>query len=825
MAQLATGTSHLEWPRKVLQDLRFSSRLLVRSPGFCLVAATVLALGIGANLAIFCFVRAVVIAPLPYANPDRLVAIWEANLAEGKDHERVAPPNFVDYRGREEVFEDAAAWWRFDANLTGPAGEALRVRTVECTANLFSILGVAPHLGHGFATDRLWSPDLAAVISYRLWTNRYRSARDVIGSLITLNGNPYTVVGVMGPGFGFPSNDIDVWHRQSWDFSERTRYAHFMEAIGRLRAGTPLEQARNDLASLSERLGREYPASNGDWQARLTLLQEEIAGDYGPALSMLMAAVGLLFLLACANVASLLLARAHSRGAEMAIRAAVGASPARLLRLTLAEAFILSAVATALGLFLSSIVVRILLVTRAVPIPRLDEVAFDGTVFAFASILASIMVLLFGTILAFELHNADLLTRLQDAGKRATGRFHRRTRIALVILEVALATALLSGAGLLTRSVSRLLAQEPGFDPHRVSTVAVELPATLYPEWPRVSQLFTELLERLGANPAVKQVGATNFLPLTPAWIVGYKDPERPSDEEEQALRAQYVTVTPGYFETIRTPLITGRTFDRHDLADSAPVVVVNEELARRTWSSAESALGQTLRTGTRGFGPLGRALTEEQVFEVVGVVADLKNNGLDSPADPTIYFGSAQFPYRTLHFALTGEGTTEQPVAVFRDELRRLDPSLPLAEVRSMDEILGQASARPRLVTGLMGVFATLAVLLAAIGIYGLVSYTVSQRRYELAVRASVGATPGDLQYQVFVENLLVLVAGLVLGTLLALALGRLLRSLLFGVSAADPATLGAAASAIALVALLACYLPSRTAAKLDPIATLRTG
>jgi len=808
-----------------VKDLRFAVRTMGRHPRFFALVVVTLALGIGANLATFRVASAVLLAPLPYDEPDRLVSIWEANLAESKERERVAPPNFANYRALEGVFEDAAAWWHFDVNLTDEAGESLRVATVECTANLFSVLGVAPRLGPGFEVEgKLHDAKLAAVISDRLWRERYKSDPGIVGKAITLNGNLYTVAGVMKTGFRFPG-DVDVWQRQNWDFSVRTRYAHFMEAVGRLRTGVGLEQAQADLTALSDRLAQEHEASNGDWRALVVPLHLEIVGEYGPALSVLMGAVGLLLLLATANVANLLLARGSEREREMGIRAAVGASPSRLLWQLLTEQFMLCTCAALVGGALAVAMVRYLVVAKPLAIPRLAEMGLDGRMLGFVLVLIVVTVLLFGALPAVQLARMDLRSVLKE-GMMATsdGRRGGRTRSLLVIIEVALAMTLLVGAGLLIRSVLRLLEKDPGFGEERVVTVSLELPATVYPDWTRVSQFYSQVLASLEAHQAISVAGATSFLPFDPAWIVGYSVPETPPRVTGETLRAQYTTTSPGYFQTLGVPLLAGRMFDTRDRAESASVVLVNEELASRTWSRPADAVGETIRSGTQGFGPLGRAFAESREYEIIGVVGDLKNNGLENSVDPTVYFVHTQFPYRTMSLVMRGNGAVEPLVAVVRDEVKRLDAGLPLAKVQTLDELLAGRTARSRFVMALMTGFALLAVVLAATGIYGVLSYQVLRRRYEVAVRLSLGAVPRDVRSQVLLRGMLLVIAGLVLGTVLTTLLGQLMASLVSGISVSDGATMAAAAGLILAVALGACYLPARRASRMNPMDVLRT-
>lgn len=811
--------------KTLLQDLRFAGRLLYRSPGFSLLVVLTLAIGIGANLAIFSVVDAVVLAPLPYREPDRLVTLWEMDATEGLDHERLSPVNFIDYRGLEGTFEDAAAWWHPEVNLTDDAGDPIRVTTIETSANLFSVLGVQPRLGPGFEpVTALHDPSLAVVISDRLWTQRYAGDPQIVGKTLRLNGDLFTVAGVMPPGFHFPG-ETDVWQRLNWDPAQHSRFAHFMESVARLRPGISLEQVQADLKAVSERLAEENPPSNEGWRARAIPLHTEVVGAYGPALAVLMGAVGLLLLLACANVANLLLARASAREREVAIRAALGAGRSRLVRQLFTESLVLGACSAALGLFLAWIVIRLLVTAQPLDIPRLAEVSFDVRVIGFGLVIALLTVLLFGAIPALQLSRTNLQGTLKEGGRGASaGPAARRTRGLLVVVEVALAMMLLVGAGLLIRSVVRLLQEKPGFAPERVLTMNLELPEALYRDWPRVSQFYSELLERLDAHPAITSVGASGFLPLEPGWRIDYTVPDRPPEAAGEGREAQYVTVSPGYFETLRIPRLAGRTFDRRDTADSPAAVVINREMALRVWQDGE-AVGKIVTSRTGGIGPLGRALKEGRDYEVIGVVGDVKNNTLENDVEPAIYFVHTQFPYRNMNLVVRGQGAPEHLAGVVRAELKRLDPGLPLAKVRTLDEVLAASTARARFVMALLSSFALLALVLAAVGIYGVLSYDVSQRRSEIGVRLTLGASPGNVQRLVLGEGMLLAGLGLVAGAAAAFALGRLMASLLFGVSASDQVTFAGAFIVISAIALAACYLPARRASEVDPIEALRAG
>lgn len=809
--------------KTLLQDLRFAGRLLYRSPGFSLLVVATLALGIGANLAIFSVVDAVVLAPLPYRQPDRLVTLWEMNTAEGLDHERLSPVNFIDYRQLTGIFEDAAAWWHPEVNLTDDAGDPVRVTTIETSANLFSVLGVQPRLGSGFEpVSALHDENLAVVISDRLWKERYGSDPQILGKSLRLNGDLYTVAGVMPPGFHFPG-ETDVWQRLTWDLAQHSRFAHFMESVGRLKPGVRLEQVQADLTALSERLGKENPPSNEDWRARAVSLHTEVVGAYGPALAVLMGAVGLLLLLACANVANLLLARASAREREVAIRAALGAGRGRLVRQLFTESLVLGACSAALGLFLAWAVVRLLVTTQPLDIPRLAEVSFDGRVIGFGLLVALVTVLLFGAIPALQLSRTNLQGTLKEGGRGASaGPAARRTRGLLVVVEVALAMMLLVGAGLLIRSVVRLLQEEPGFAPGQVLTMNLELPESLYRDWPRVSQFYSELLERLDAHPAIAFAGASGFLPLEPGWRIGYTVPDRPPEVAGEDRRAQHVTVSAGYFETLRIPLLAGRTFDRRDTTESPAVVVINREMARQAWPDGE-AVGKILTSRTGGIGPLGRSLKEGRDYEVIGVVGDVKNNTLENDVEPAIYFVQTQFPYRNMNLVVRGQGAPEHLAGLVRAELKSLDPGLPLARVRTLDEVLAASTARSRFVMALLSGFAALALVLAAVGIYGVLSYDVSQRRSEIGVRLALGASPGNVQRLVLGEGMLLAGLGLAVGAASAFALGRLMASLLFGVSSSDQLTFAGAFIVISAIALAACYLPARRASEVDPMEAFR--
>ena len=807
------------------RDLRYGWRGLRQRPGVTLAAVLALALGLGANSALYSIVRAVVLAPLPYAEPERLVALWETNAAKGLDQERLSPVNFLDYRSLAAVFSDAAAWWRPEVNLTDDAGEPLRVSAVETSSNLFPVLGVRPRLGRSFAFGRaLHGSAHEVVISHRLWRGRYGGDPRVLGRALRLDGILYTVVGVMPPGFAFP-DETDVWQGLTWDLAQHSRGAHFMEAVARLRPGVEPARARTELGALMRRLAAEHPDTNQGWGAIAVPLRQQTAGSSGPALEVLLAAVTLLLLLACANVSSLLLALGGARVREVAVRAALGAGRGRLLRQFLTESLLLGLLGAAAGLALAATLLRLVAATRPLGIPRIGEASLDVRVLGFSLTATLLSVLLFGLLPAVQMSRPALQGALQRAGRGlAPAGARRRARAAIIVAEVALATMLLVGAVLLVRGFVRLAGQEPGFRPERAVTVNVELPYNLYGDWRRVSQFYGELLDRLAARREVRAAGAASFLPLTPGWRIPYGLPERPAPAAEQEPTAQYVTVTAGYFGAMGIPLLAGRAFDRGDTDRSRPVVVVNRELARLAWPDGK-AVGKVLLSRTTGIGPLGRALTKSHEFEVVGVVADVKNHGLAGAVEPAVYFVQTQFPYRNLEVVVRGDADTARLAAAIRSEVRHLDPALALGAERPLAGILAESTAQARLLMGLMSALAGLALSLAAVGVYGILAYGVSQRRGELGVRLALGASPARLRRLVVGEGMLLAGIGLGLGSLAALALSRLLAGFLYGVSTADGLAFAAAPLLLLAAVFLACDLPARRASRVDPQEALRAG
>src|SRR5688500_18133079 len=549
----------------LFSDIRFAVRSLVRSPSFSLTAILALGLGIGSTAGVFSLLQGVVLRPLPYKEPERLVTLWDTNREKALAHEPISPVTFHDYRALGAVFEDAAAWWRPQINLADETGDPVRVSAVETTDNLFNVLGVQPAMGRGFTVHPdLFGPEQEAIISHRLWQTRFGGDPAVIGRAIRLNGFPYTVVGIMPQGFGFPG-ETDLWQQLRWDLRNHSRGAHFIEALARLKPGVTPDRANRDLAALGIRLGNEFR----------------------PGLVALFGASALLLFRACINVANLLLARASSRRREVALRAAIGASRGRLVRLFLTESVVLAVAGAGVGLAVAVISVKALIAASPVKIPRADAITIDLPVLIFATVAAALTALVFGLVPAFIMSRAELQDALKDGSKGSVSQ-GRTLRSSLVVAEVALAVILLAGAGLLVRSVSRMLRVSTGVDPAFVIAADMQLPDAAYREWERVDQFYASLTRALAARPEVVAAGTTTFLPLDPGWrlpfaVVGAA-PAPAGDEPT----AQVHSADAGYFAAVRAPVTRGRTFDTHDAAASAPVVIVNETLAKRLWPNQD---------------------------------------------------------------------------------------------------------------------------------------------------------------------------------------------------------------------------------------------
>jgi predicted permease len=806
----------------IAQDLRFAARLLRRSPGFTAIAILALALGIGANAAVFSVVDAVLLAPLPYAQPDRLVAMFSTFPDQGFDHFWISPPEYLEYRDQARSFAELGAYVADSVNVAGSAAP-LRVPAADVTASLLSTLGVRPALGRWFsaAEDRPHAEPVV-VIGDGLWRRAFGADRRIAGRRILVDGVARTVVGVMPPGFEFGAPHAALWLPLGLGPLDPTRRGnHFLYIVGRLRPGVTLEQARGELEGILVRWPQVLPKAHVPNPVRHRLvmrpLLDEVVGDVRPKLRLVWGAVALVLLIACANVANLQLARAEARQREIAIRTALGAGHRRLVRQLLTESLLLSLLGGLLGLVLARAGVRALVAANPESLPRLGAIGLDPRAFAYTLALSVATGLLFGLAPALHARAEAFFAALKAGGARSTaGSARQRVRRVLVVAEVTLAAVLLIGAGLLIRSFWELTRVDAGFRPGGLLSFQISLPQASYRGPEQVAGFYRRLTDALAGLPGVSGAAAMTGMP--PKRDVNANDTELesvPRDPQGPAHNVDYdQAVTPGYFSTLGIPLRQGRLFRASDDRQAPGVVLINETMARVFWPH-RSPLGDRLRRGSRS-----------PWLTIVGIVKDVKQGGLDQKTGTELYFPLAQAPaddVRTAYVVARTAGDPESLAAAARAAVARLDPALPLAQLRPVAAVVAESLAQPRFILLLVVVFAALALLLAAIGIYGVLAYTVAQRTQEIGVRMALGAEVRVVLGLVLAQGARLVACGLGLGMLLALLLRRALASLLFGVAPSDPLTFAGVGVVLAAVALAACYLPARRAAAVDPIAALK--
>jgi predicted permease len=805
----------------VFYDLRMALRQFRHHPAFALLTVIVLGLGIGAAAAVYTIVDGVVLKPLPFTAPDRLVAIWDTNYEQGLKQERLSPVNFMDVRALAGTYQDAAAWWRPDVNLTDDDLEPVRIKTIEVSANLFQLLGVSPQVGPGFPKDGpFYDRPLICVISDRLWRARYNADPGLIGKQIKLNDTPYTVAGIMPPRFSFPG-DVDIWERLQWDLTQHSRGAHFMEAIARLAPGVDLAQANRDTNALAARLATQFPASNRAWSQRLIPLLENQLGFYRPALFVLLGAVSLLMLIGAFNVAGLLLTRSLDRRRELAVRVALGASPLRLVQELVAESAVLSAAGGLVGIALAWSLVRILIATMPVAIPRLEDVSLDWHAAVLILAIITAMTAGFGLLPSLLMLRKRNTAALRDGDRTSTssGRLAHRS---LVIAEVALACALVTASALLVKSVTALVSIPSGVSSKGVLTANLQLTGATYRDWAQVDAFYSTLLDRLRLKAGVTGAGATTFLPFEPGWRIPFEIVGRPSARPEDAPRVQHFSVTDGYLESLGVPLVDGRVFTTHDSSASQGVVVVNSAFAKQFFPG-ERAVGQRIQSRVTVIGPMGRNLLAALPFEIVGVVGDFANTAPGQAIEPALFHTARQFPYTAMFLTVRGNDPVALQAAL-RSALRETNTRLPVDHVELLDTRFGQQSAQSRLLMRLLIAFGALAAVLAVVGIYGLLSWTVTSRQRELAVRLSLGARPIDVGRLVLLQGLALATAGLFGGWLLVSAASPLLSRVLFQVSPLSVAPMIAGGLAILMCAAISCLIPAVRASRTNPVTVLKS-
>jgi predicted permease len=796
------------------REIGFGFRLLRKRPGFTVAAALALALGIGATTTIVSAVDALLVRPLPYPEPQRLVTIREVNHARGEAESAVSPVQFADFRNDLASFEDVAGWWYPDLNLTGHDREPERIATADVTDNFFSVMGIAPVEGRGFSPgeDR-YGAEPVVVIGHDLWKRRYGADRSVLGRPILLDGKENVVVGIAPPGFRYP-RQTEVWRPLGWDPTQHNRGARFFGVVARLADGATLAEARAEMDALTARLARDFPATNSGWGATLTPLLHSELGRTRQGLLVLLGAVGFVLLLACANVANLLMAQGMGRGAEVAIRTALGASRSRLTTQFLAESLALALLGGGAGLALA--IYGVAALKRIVPgfVPRVELVGVDLRVIGFTLAIVTFTAFLFGTIPAWQ------TSKGAPSGGRVTG---RRTRDVFVVTQVAIALLMLVGAGLLMRSFERLLREDPGFNGLRATTFNLQVPSSSYGDWADVPDFYARLLERTANVEGVRGAAVTAFLPLEPGWPIPFTVEGRAPVPEGEEPKVQYHSVSPGYFRVLGISLLRGRDLSERDLADGPGVVVVNDAARRRYWPD-EDPIGARVLTEARQFGPLGRVMPESLELEVVGIVADVKNASLQSDPEPAFYFSFRQFAYRSMNVVVRSESEDGALPAKLRDAVWSLDPDLPVSSMRPLEADLEEAVASERFVLVALGAFALLALALAAVGTYGVLSCAAGERKRELAIRMALGARPAAVKNDLLGRALLLAGCGIAIGAAAAWILGSYLESFLFGISARDPLSFGVSALVLVATALAASYVPAHRASKADPWSTLRS-
>jgi putative ABC transport system permease protein len=802
--------------KTLLDDLRFGLRMLRKSPSFTAVAILTLALGIGANTAIFSAVNSVLLRPLPYQTPDRLAMLWNDNRRLGLHEDLTSYANFADWRSQSRLFEDMAAFSDMGADVTG-VERPYEVFGWRVGVHLFSMLGVTPMIGRTFtAQEEQRGHGAVVLLSDGLWRERFGADAGVLGKTMIMDGDAYVIVGVMPASFQFPDKRTEIWTPLAVsDQTKANRGGFWLHVLGKLKPGVSIEQARAEMNLIAANLERQYPMNRG-YGTWVVPLLSQVVGSLRSGLLVLFAAVGFVLLIACANVANLFLARGAGREREIAVRAALGAGRTRLVRQLLTESFVFSVPAGALGLLVAYGSLRALIALAPADMPRLNEIAIDTRVLWFTLGISLTSALFFGLLPAFRVSKSDLNVSLREGGRSLAGGVRATfARSSLLVAEVALSMVLLAGAGLMVRSLIHLRALDPGFDSSNVLTMQLSAPYSKFSKGTEIAALYDRALERLRSLPMARSAGLITdiFLSTTPNSGI-FAVEGKPLPPPEQSIEATLDSVSPGYFQTMRVPLIRGRFLDDRDQAGSLPVALINETMARRCWPN-EDPIGKRFH--------FGWGATNVHWLTVVGVVGDMRRQGLDKTARVETFEPLAQQVRSDMKLVVRTPDDPMKAAGVIQSELRALEKELVIQKVMTLDEQIGESLAQRRFETWLLGLFSAIALLLAAIGIYGVMYHSVTQRTHEFGVRVALGAGARDVLRIVLVEAVVLVVTGAVIGTVAALALTRLLSSLLYGVSANDPSTYFAVFLILIGSALAASYLPARRATKVDPMVALR--
>ena len=818
----------LPWLDSLLQDIRFALRMLGKNLGFTTVAVLALALGIGANTAIFSLVNSVLLRPLPYKNADRIVIVWESK-AGLSPHNVVSPPNFLDWRSQNSVFESMAYLADRSVNLTGE-GSAEQVDAQYVEYNFFDTLGIHPILGRGFTkqNDEVGNDDVV-ILSSALWKERFGSNPDAIGKKILINGSGYSIVGVAPANFDFyiAGGSVTGEHPKLWlplvlslPLRDRSTAGRFLTVVARLKPGAELDQAQAQMDTIAARLARSYPNKDQGWGVTVVPVRREISGNVRPALLLLAGAVGLVLLIACANLSSLLLARATGRQKELAIRAALGASPSRIARQLLVENIMLAAIGGTVGIALALLATRALLQATPPGLFALRSIPVGAPVILFALIMTLIAAILFGFVPSYVLAHFEVSPSLRNASRgNSDGRSGRTAHKIFIIAEVALTLVLLVGSGLLIQSLLHLIAVNPGFNPHNLLTFKVYLPTQQYRSDEARIAFFGDLTDKLNNLPGVRSATLENLPPFsgfalwgvaTSVLLPGQSPQLTISERAGTAVRV----VGANFFRTMEIPLIEGRAFSPGELASEKHVVMVNQTFANRYFPKGD---------------PIGQKITinmkddQDAPSEIIGVVADAHESDLSARAYPLIYWPYPELTYSSMSILVRTVGNPLAIVPDAHDAVLKIDKNEPISGVGTMNDLVADSIARSRLAALLVTIFAGIALSLASLGVYGLISYSVAQRTHEIGIRMALGARRKDVLWMVLMQGGIVATVGIGTGVAAALALTRLMKSLLFSISASDPATFVGIAALLSLIALAACYIPARRAMRVDPMVALR--
>jgi predicted permease len=803
-----------------LQDTRYAFRMLRKNPGFTAVAVLTLALGIGANTAIFSVVYAVLLKPLPYTNPEQLFTAFQANAQQGIAETGCSYLNFEEWRAQNHVFSELAGIVAHQLTLTG-RGEPSVVNTSVVTPELFALLDVKPLAGRIlFPQDGKQGAPPVVLVSEDLWRGRFGADPNIIGTSINLDQRPFTVIGIMPGAFRTPFfTKQEVWISLVQDPVFSTfmpkRGSLLLPVIGRLKPGVSVAQAQAEMDAISGRLAAEFPAENNGWTVRLVPLQKEIVGDVRTALLVLLGAVGLVLLIACANIANLLLTRATSRSKEIAVRTALGAGRVRIIRQLLSETAVLGLLGGAVGIALAYWGVKALSSLLPSSLPQMNPIRVDYFVLGFALLLSAIAGLAFGLVPAMFAANADIQNALREGARSGESRNRRRARSFLAVVEISLAMVLLVTAGLLLRSFARLTSVSPGFDAQHIVKADVSLPQFQYSTPQQWAAFSEELLARIQSDPGLQDSAVVVPRPIAdrnvnlPFDIVG-----NPPSSASASRTASFVSVSPDYFRVMGIPLLAGRFFNQHDISSAPRVSIISEAMARLYFPN-QNPLGKQL---TFGFPPNGEAMRE-----IVGIVGNVRDVALGQNPGAMMYVPFVQAPFWGANLVVKSTLSTSSVAAAIRQEVQKMDKDIPVTDVAKMPDLIDASVAQPRFRTFLLGLFAAMALVLAATGIFGVISYSVSRRTNEIGIRVALGASHNTILSMILRETLALTLAGLAVGLPCALAASHLVGHMLFNVSANDPATLAAVALSLAAVAALAGYIPARRAVRVDPMAALR--